>query len=90
MAPHSRISIKVTEMNLEDSPGCEKDSLVIEDTGSRTGVSREVTGANPAGALVLSSLTDRQLDFYWRMVGREHLVLKSSDEFYPEISPAAS
>ena len=62
-APHSRISLKVTEMDLEDSPGCDKDSLVIEDIGGRSGVNRDVTGA-----LVLSSLSARQLDYYWRMV----------------------
>ena len=65
-APHARISLKVTEMDLEDSPACAKDSLVIEDIGARSGVSRDVTGGT--GALVLSSLSPRQLDYYWRMV----------------------
>ena len=65
-APHARISLKVTEMDLEDSPACAKDSLVIEDIGARSGVSRDVTGGT--GALVLSSLSPRLLDYYWRMV----------------------
>ena len=71
VAPHARISIKVTEMDLEDSPGCDKDSLVIEDIGGRSGVNRDVTGGS--GALVLSSLSPRQLDYYWRMVSEPHL-----------------
>ena len=61
-----RISVKVTEMDLEDSDRCTKDNLVMEDIGGR-----QLSAVNQdpfSGALVVSSRGQNLLDYYWRMV----------------------
>ena len=50
-------------MDLEDSHGCSKDSLNIQDIGGRSSVNTD-----QAGALILSSVSDNLLDSYWRSV----------------------
>ena len=59
-----RISVKVTEMNLEDSDRCTKDRLEMEDIGGRSAVNQDPF----SGALVVSSQGQNLLDYYWRMV----------------------
>ena len=60
---YDRLSFKVTEMNLEDSTRCQKDSLVFEDEGGRSPVSQEA-----GGPTVLSSDRMRLNNYVWRMV----------------------
>ena len=62
-ARNTRIQVKITEMNLEDSPDCSKDSLNIEDIGRRSSVNQD-----ESGAVILSSLSENLLDYYWRSV----------------------
>ena len=51
-------------MDLENSERCIKDSLKIEDIGGRSTVNQD----SGNGALVLSSLQQQLVDYYWRMV----------------------
>ena len=58
-----RIKVRVLEMDLEDSPGCSKDSLNIQDIGGRSSVNQD-----QSGAVILSSMSENLLDSYWRSV----------------------
>ena len=63
-SPEARLSLAVTQLDLEDSPACAKDSLLLEDIGGWSTVQRDAA----SGGLVLSSLSPNMLDYYWRMV----------------------
>ena len=56
-------------MDLENSERCVKDSLKIEDIGGRSTVNQDPGN----GALVLSSVRQQLLDYYWRMVSTNNV-----------------
>ena len=70
----NRISVKVVEMDLEDTEGCEKDRLSLEDVNShwRTPVTQEA-----GGPLVVSTYPQSLLDYWWRTVSRVSVMIVS-------------